>query len=126
MDFDETSVSSNKSDDGQEGNSGDLDDLLFLDQNIVTQQIFPTKECIIFLIDCESSMHAILEEEKTTPLTTILKVIESFLKTKIITNEKDSFGIVLFNTFKSNNDMNLDGVNNYLKISTPEATTIKK
>ena len=61
MDFDETSVSSHKSNDGQE-QAGDLEDLLFLDQNITSQQIYPTKECVLFLIDCEASMHIYLEE----------------------------------------------------------------
>ena len=71
-------------------------------------------------------MHVFLEEEKTTPITSVLKVIESYLKTKIISNEKDYFGIVLFNTSKANNEMNLDGVNNYLPINNPNALIIKK
>jgi len=98
MDFDETSVSSHKSDGGQQGGQpGDIDDLLFLDQNLTSASVAPTKECVIFLIDCAPSMHTLFEEEHTTPLTSILKVTENFLKTKIISSEKDPFGIVLFN-----------------------------
>lgn len=110
MEFDEAIISS-KNEEGEEHGTGDLDDLLFLEQNEISQQIYPTKECIIFLIDCGLSIHIFLEKEKTTPLTRILKVVENFLNTKIITNEKDPFGIVLFNTSKANNKMNLDGIN---------------
>ena len=78
MDVDETSVSSQKSDGGQQGGGqpGDIDDLLFLDQNLTAASIAPTKECVIFLIDCAPSMHTLFEEEHTTPLTSILKVTD--------------------------------------------------
>ena len=127
MDFDETSVSSHKSDGGQQGGQpGDIDDLLFLDQNLTSASIAPTKECVIFLIDCAPSMHTLFEEEHTTPLTSILKVTENFLKTKIISSEKDPFGIVLFNAMIPVNEMNLDGVNNLIPVHPPNALTIKK
>ena len=71
-------------------------------------------------------MHTLFEEEKTTPLTTILKVTENFLKTKIISSEKDPFGIVLFNSLVSLNDMNLEGVNTIISVHPPNALTIKK
>ena len=125
MDFDETSVSSNKSDKAPNTNQ---DDLFFLEKDPTIQQIYPTKECVLFLVDCASSMHKIYDDEgkKTTPLTTVLKVSEEFLKTKIISNEKDSFGIILFNTFEKNNEMNFDGVNVLFNLSQPNATQIKK
>ena len=71
-------------------------------------------------------MHTLFDEEKTTPLTSILKVTENFLKTKIISSEKDPFGIVLFNTLISVNEMNLDGVNNIIPVHPPNAMTIQK
>ena len=128
MDFDELSTNTMKTDNNQEG--GDFEELLFLEPDANEQQLFPSKECIVFLIDCHSSMSAIIQDSsistKTTPLSTILKVTENFLKTKIITNQNDLFGIVLFNTSISDNEMNFSGVNNLFKIAAPNALTIKK
>ena len=128
MDFDEISTNTQKNDGNQEG--GGIDELLFLDQDFSEQQFLPTKECIIFLIDCHVSMHEIFQDSsistKTTPLSTILKVTENFLKTKIISNQNDLFGMVLFNTANTNNDMNFDGINTLFKIAAPNALIIKK
>ena len=128
MDFDEISANSIKNDNNQEG--GGLDDLLFLEQDYNEQQFLPTKECIVFLLDCHPSMHMLFKDSsistKTTPLSTILKVTENFLKTKIISNQNDLFGMVLFNTSISNNEMNFDGINILFKIAAPNALIIKK
>ena len=127
MDFDETSA--NTFNTNQEG-VGELDDLLFLEKDNTEQQFFPNKDCIIFLIDCSSSMFNIIQDttlnQKTTPLSTLLKVTENFLKTKIISNQNDLFGIVLFNTEIKNNEMDFDGVNALFKIEAPNALNIKK
>ena len=129
MDFDETTSNTFNTNTNQEG-VGELDDLLFLDKDNTEQQFFPTKDCIIFLIDCSSSMFNIIQDttlnQKTTPLSTLLKVTENFLKTKIISNQNDLFGIVLFNTGKMNNEMNFEGVNTLFKIEAPNALNIKK
>ena len=128
MDFDEISTNTLKNENNPEG--GELDELLFLEQDFNNQQFLPTKECIIFLIDCHSSMHSIPQDSlistKTTPLSTILKVTENFLKTKIISNQNDLFGMVLFNTAITNNEMNFDGINTLFKIASPNALIIKK
>ena len=51
IDFYETSVSSHKSDGGQQGGQpGDIDDLLFFDKNLTMAGVAQTKECLIFLI----------------------------------------------------------------------------
>ena len=129
MDFDETTSNTFNTNTNQEG-VGELDDLLFLDKDNTEQQFFPTKDCIIFLIDCSSSMFNIIQDttlnQKTTPLSTLLKVTENFLKTKIISNQNDLFGIVLFNTEIKNNEMDFDGVNALFKIEAPNALNIKK
>ena len=128
MDFDEISTNTLKNENNQEG--GELDELLFLNQDFDEQQFLPTKECIIFLIDCHSTMHELSQDSafliKTTPLSTILKVTENFLKTKIISNQNDLFGIVLFNTSITNNEMNFEGINILIKIAAPDALMIKR
>ena len=129
MDFDETTSNTFNTNTIQEG-VGELDDLLFLEKDNTEQQFFPNKDCIIFLIDCSSSMFNIIQDttlnQKTTPLSTLLKVTENFLKTKIISNQNDLFGIVLFNTEIKNNEMDFDGVNALFKIEAPNALNIKK
>ena len=130
MDFDETSANTFTNNNNQEGGGGELDELLFLDKDFTEQQTFPTKDCIIFLIDCNSNMHKIIPDSSsnktTTPLSTLLNITENFLKTKIISNQNDLFGIVLFNTGKMNNEMNFEGVNTLFKIEAPNAFNIKK
>ena len=129
MDFDEQSSNTQKIDQSLEG-YGDIDDLMFLDKDFIEDEIFPTKDLIIFLIDCSPSMFKeILDKSSqkiTTPISTLLKVTENFLKTKIISNQNDLFGIILFNTNKVNNEMNFDGVNILFKIEAPNAFNIKK
>ena len=129
MDFDEQSSNTQKIDQSQEG-YGDLDDLMFLEKDFDEQDLFPTKDLIIFLIDCSPSMHKEIPESSsqkiTTPISTLLKVTENFLKTKIISNQNDLFGIVLFNTAKNFNEMNFEGVNVLFKIEAPNAFNIKK
>ena len=129
MDFDEQSGNPQKIESSQEA-FGELDDLLFLEKDFTEQDFLPTKDLIIFLIDCSPSMHQEIKEASsqklTTPISTLLKVTENFLKTKIISNQNDLFGIVLFNTDKKDNEMNFEGVNVLFKIEAPNAFNIKK
>ena len=129
MDFDEQSGNPQKIDSSQEA-FGELDDLLFLEKDFTEQDFLPTKDLIIFLIDCSPSMHQEIKEASsqklTTPISTLLKVTENFLKTKIISNQHDLFGVVLFNTDKKDNEMNFEGVNVLFKIEAPNAFNIKK
>ena len=95
MDFDEISTNTFKNDSNPEG-VGEIDDLLFLEKDYTEQPFLPTKDCILFLIDCSPSMHSITKDsisnKTTTPISTLLKVTENFLKTKIISNQNDLFG----------------------------------
>ena len=120
MDFDEVSQNENNEDQNQ------LDEILFLDQDQISSQYISLKDCVIFLLDCSKSMHKIQNNLKTTGITSVLTVAEDFLKTKIITNEKDLFGLVLFNTSLTKNEMNFEGVNQLIDITPPDANLIKK
>jgi len=124
MELDELSQGSNNSGNGEYPEKDD--ELLFLDKNSSIYNIYPSKECFIFLVDCAPSMHFLLDKEKSTPLTTILKITENFLKAKIILNESDPFAIVLYNTSVKNNEMDLEGINYLTQIHLPNASTIKK
>ena len=129
MDFDETSSSTFNSNNNNQEGQGESDELLFLDKDFQEQHFFPTKDCILFLIDCSPSMHNLIQDSSnkvSTPISTLLKITENFLKTKIISNQNDLFGIILFNTDKINNEMNFEGVNILFKIEAPNAFNIKK
>ena len=94
MDFDEQSSNTQKIDQSQEG-YGDLDDLMFLEKDFDEQDLFPTKDLIIFLIDCSPSMFKeILDKSSqkiTTPISTLLKVTENLLSgLNNITEESDN------------------------------------
>ena len=83
MDFDETWVSYCKFDDeGQDqANSNNSDDSLFLEHNLSVQQLYPTKGPMMFLVYCTLPlMHALIEEERTAPLTSVLRVGRKFFK----------------------------------------------
>ena len=128
MDFDETSSNTFSSSNNNQEGAGESDELLFLDKDFQEQHFFPTKDCILFLIDCSPSMHNLIQDSNkvSTPISSLLKITENFLKTKIISNQNDLFGIVLFNTDKINNEMNFEGVNILFKIEAPNAFSIKK
>ena len=120
MDFDDVSQNENNEE------KNELDEILFLDEDKLSTQYISLKDCVIFLLDCSKSMHQIDNSNKTTGITSVLTVTEDFLKTKIITNEKDLFGLVLFNTSLMKNEMNFEGVNQLINIIPPDANLIKK
>ena len=129
MDFDD--ISTNEATNLDPNSSDQIEDFLFLDADSKNEQYISLKDCVIFLLDCSPSMHNLFidsnnENKKTTAITTVLTVAENFLKTKIITNEKDLFGLLLYDTSKTNNEMNFEAVNQLIPISTPDANLIKK
>jgi ATP-dependent DNA helicase 2 subunit 1 len=114
MDFDENQEEAG--DQGQEGNFGD--DLLLIEDD-TQAQYKSMKDCVIFLLDCNNSMldnHAINR---------VLAVSESFLKTKIISNEKDIIGLILYNTETTQNNFNFSGINVKIPLAPPDAGLIK-
>lgn len=114
MDFDEV---------GENESEEHIEDILLLDAE--ENQLYTSlKDCVIFLVDCSESMQKV--HNNTSSITQVLNIAESFLKTKIITNEKDLFGLVLFNTEKQVNEMGFSGVNYLIQISPPDASLIKK
>lgn len=128
MDFDEVSQLTNQ----ETGPQQNIEEVLFLDQEQKQQHYSSLKDCVIFLIDCsESMLKANLdliqkEETTTTAISSILDVTEHFLKTKIISNEKDLFGLVAYNTEYKNNIQNFDGVNVLIDVASPDAKLIKQ
>ncbi|MCQ2817723.1 MAG: hypothetical protein MJ252_10705 [archaeon] len=110
-------------DDGDEEEE-DIDDILTLavDKNIELYNSL--KDCVIFLVDCSELMH--ISNRDINPISTILGVAENFLKTKIITNEKDYFSLILYNTEKCNNEPKFEGVDVMYNPDNPDAELIKR
>lgn len=55
----------------------------------------------------------------------MLKAALSFMKNKIITNDNDKIGIVLYGCTKTQNSLNLKNVYVLQKLDVPDAATIK-
>lgn len=64
-------------------------------------------------------------DDGTSSVSTVLRAALSFIKTKIITNDNDKIGIILFGQPKTQNTLNLERVFVLQKLDTPDANTIK-
>ena len=64
-------------------------------------------------------------DDNISNIDSILQAALSFMKTKIITNDCDKIGIVLFGCDKQDNSLNLPNISVLMKLDTPDATTIK-
>jgi ATP-dependent DNA helicase 2 subunit 1 len=116
MDFDE-----NFEDTGD--NTGEMninpEDLLLLEDD-ANAQYRSMKDCVIFLVDCSRSL------VESNAINNIFVVAESFLKTKIITNEKDVFGLICYNYHvEKKNQLNFYGIDVRIPLAPPDAQLIK-
>lgn len=101
------------------------EELFMPDQDDAEAQEFrPTRDDVIFLIDCNPSM---LEKgsEGEAPYFMVIKAALSFYKDKILAAESDHLAVVLLNTQQADNHMNLDGLNVLVELSPPDAPKIK-
>ena len=90
-----------------------IEEELYLNTNYKT-----LNDIVVFLVDLQISDVSIFNQ--------IFLIIESFLKTKIITNENDQFGLFFYNTNKPSNTLGIEGVNILIDIAPSDATLIKK
>ena len=125
MDFDDIEVGNAETTEHQH-----IDDILNIENEENEKAYTTLNDCVIFLIDCSQSMHTLyhptVSNEKTTPISSVMTVAENFLKSKILSNQKDLFGLVCFNTSKTVNEMQFEGVNKLIDITAPDANLIKK
>jgi len=61
----------------------------------------------------------------TSSTDSVLRAALSFMKTKIITNDNDKIGIVLYGSNKTANSLNLDNIAVMQKLDQSDASTIK-
>ena len=123
---------------GEAGAGGDtMADDLFMFTGMNAEEIEEykdMKDSVIFLIDCHKSMYAQNEFngrptedcESTSSVDSVLRAALSFMKTKIITNDNDKIGIVLYGCNKTDNSLNLPNITVLQRLDTPDAATIKK
>jgi ATP-dependent DNA helicase 2 subunit 1 len=84
----------------------------------------PTRDDVIFLIDCNPSMFE-KGSDGEAPYFMVIKAALSFYKDKILAAESDHIAVVLYNTQRSENHMNLDGLSVLIELSAPDAPKIK-
>ena len=113
MDFEEIADA-----DGAEEITSGLNELT-LYEDTKEEKFKSLKDVVIYLIDCN---HTLLDKA----IFKIITVIESFLKTKIITNQKDLFSLILYNTKVKSNILNFDGINLLIGMTEPDAKLIKE
>ena len=94
-------------------NNANIEDEIYVNTDYKTMN-----DAVIFLVDLQISDSNIFNQ--------IFNITENFLKTKIITNDKDLFGLFFFNAPKSSNSLNLEGVNILFNVSSLDALLIKK
>lgn len=119
-----------------QGEDGQVDDLMMFGLN--TQEIEEMKhqkDSVIFLIDCHRSMqqpnpHNGADEQSN--IEQVLKATHSFVKTKIISNENDKIGIVLYGCAKdggrvsNSNSLNFTNLHVLYSLDIPDAGLIKQ
>lgn len=100
---------------------------LFIGEEEETGQVAqsPQKEEIVFLIDAGQSMFRPHGNNESS-FFMVLKACLSFIKTKILSADSDSIGIVLYNTNLKRNHMNFDSVFVLQELSQPDAPRIKE
>ena len=81
------------------------------------EQYKEQKDSVIFLIDCHSSMFQVNPNNygvdtggDTRSVSFVLRAALSFMKNKIITNDNDKIGIILYGCDKTENSLNLKNV----------------
>ena len=115
MDFDENIEEQG---DHQGGDFNIQDELLLIEED-THAQYKSMKDCVIFLLDCNKTMI------ENNAINKVLSVCESFLKTKIITNERDIFGLITYNSEITVNNFNFLGINVKIPLAPPDAGLIK-
>ena len=110
----------------------DINEELNFFENDPSSEYKTLKDTVIFLIDCNENL-------LKNGLENIFATAEGFLKTKIITNENDLFGLILYNTHTpilvksmedldskdKYNELNFEGINVLIKMTPPDAKLIK-
>jgi ATP-dependent DNA helicase 2 subunit 1 len=121
---------------GVDGTGADDGGDLFMFGNNETgegEELRDQKDSVIFLIDCHASMfkqnpnngQPTPDCDSTSSIDSVLRAALSFMKTKIITNDNDKIGIVLYGSKKTDNSLNLDNIAVMQKLDQSDASTIK-
>jgi hemerythrin superfamily protein len=105
MDFDDIFGGEAEEGNGEQDQSLDMFMFTGMNQEEVNQYR-EQKDSVIFLVDCHSSMFRQNQfnqgaEHDSSSVNCVLKAALSFMKNKIITNESDKIGIVLYGCTKT-------------------------
>ena len=120
---------------GQDAEAQGLDNFLFGMSSQEQQELRDQRDAVIFLIDCHKNMQQLNPHngpDQQSNIEQILRATLNFMKTKIITNENDKVGIVLWGCHQNGgseenkNSLNFKSVHVLYDLDLPDANLIKK
>lgn len=97
----------------------------FTEEEIDKGLFKPTRDEAIFLIHLTEEIFNKTNNEMY-PISEALRGFSSFLKSKIISNNKDLVSLILFNCNSTENPLNFKGVKVVIDLQTPSAKSIKE
>lgn len=97
----------------------------FTEEEIERGEFKPSKDEVIFLIHLTEEIFTRTDND-LYPISEALKGLSSFLKSKIITNNKDLVSLVFYNSKSTNNPLNFKGIDVYIDLQTPNAKAIRE
>ena len=84
---------------------------------------YGSKECLLFLIDCNSHMFQ-RNLDGIVPMGVALLVVNQWMQSRVIQHPKELFGVVFYNTKASKNRYGMKHVYTYMDLSTLSASII--
>ncbi|KAL4483805.1 hypothetical protein ABPG72_006180 [Tetrahymena utriculariae] len=109
---------------GDAGEGGDQAQGFDFQENEFIPDLISKKDAVIFLIDCNKKIFQ-NEFNDEVQFKVILKSIQSFFKSKIISSLDDQVSVIFYNVKQTNNDLNFKGINIVYNLNTPSAEMIK-
>ncbi|KAJ3410871.1 X-ray repair cross-complementing protein 6 [Chytridiales sp. JEL 0842] len=85
------------------------DDDLGEDEDLQVEKLSTGRDCLIFLLDASPSMH-VIDEDGVTPFQKCIEAIVVFMKGKVISNQSDVSGVVLYGTATAKNSHSFDNI----------------
>ncbi len=124
MDFDDKPVDTEGNGNGDQDNGGE-EEFLFGSEPDEGEEKTQQNDAVIFVVDCSKSMRAPKSLGGKSSLLEVLAAACSFMKTKIITSDKDRVGIVFYACKLAQNPLDLPNIHAFRKLEFPDAQSIK-
>lgn len=97
----------------------------FTEKEIEEGALKPTRDEVIFLIHLTEEIFE-KSQEDMVPISEAIKGFNSFLKSKIISNNKDLVSLIFYNSDETKNPLNFKGIEVVIDLQTPSAKSIRE